>query len=367
MLGTVGDATAELIDKSGGKLQAGDVTGLSGLQQQYDGQLSCTPGITVSRVPAPAGGSGPGPATGADPQQMSAPQALFSAEPKAGTPIVTTLNVKLQNLAESVLADQAGAAAIVAIRPSNGGVVAAASRPGSNGYDNTAFISQQAAVPQGDLASAAASLGISVDDQQLGAPAFFGTVPASAVGTEHAAFMIGQGKVLVSPPSIATVAASVVHGGLVSPRLVLPAPGGSGTASPKAQAAPSPAAHAPTAHAPTLAGPTSKAADIMRAVVISGHAGFLADVPGGPVLAKTGTAEYGTELPLKTHAWIIAAQGDLAVAVFVEDNDYGSVSGGPPLKAFLTGAAGCPCDGSGRQQPSPRSARPAPGIESGRG
>ncbi|WP_434620874.1 penicillin-binding transpeptidase domain-containing protein [Arthrobacter sp. A5] len=299
----------------------------------------------MSRVPAPAGGSGPGPATGADPQQTSAPQALFSAEPKAGTPVVTTLNVKLQNLAESVLADQAGAAAIVAIRPSNGGVVAAASGPGSNGYDNTAFISQQAAVPQDDLASAAASLGISVDDQQLGAPAFFGTVPASAVGTEHAAFMIGQGKVLVSPPSIATVAASVVHGGLVSPRLVLPAPGGSGTASPKAQAAPSPAAQAPTApaptaHAPTLAGPTSKAADMMRAVVISGHAGFLADVPGGPVLAKTGTAEYGTELPLKTHAWIIAAQGDLAVAVFVEDGDYGSVSGGPTLKAFLTGAAG---------------------------
>ncbi len=79
---------------------------------------------------------------------------------------------------------------------------------------------------------------------------------------------------------------------------------------------------------------------MMRGVVTSGHAGFLADVPGAPVIAKTGTAEYGTELPLKTHAWIIAAQGDLAVAVFVEDGDYGAVSGGPLLKAFLTGAAG---------------------------
>ncbi|HSU69891.1 MAG TPA: penicillin-binding transpeptidase domain-containing protein, partial [Micrococcaceae bacterium] len=81
-------------------------------------------------------------------------------------------------------------------------------------------------------------------------------------------------------------------------------------------------------------------ADMMRGVVTSGHAGFLADVPGPAVIAKTGTAEYGTELPLKTHAWIIAAQGDLAVAVFVEDGDYGAVSGGPLLKAFLTGAAG---------------------------
>ncbi|WP_330059171.1 hypothetical protein [Paenarthrobacter sp. Z7-10] len=58
------------------------------------------------------------------------------------------------------------------------------------------------------------------------------------------------------------------------------------------------------------------------------------------MIAKTGTAEYGTTPPLKTHAWIIAAQGDLAVSVFVEDGDYGAVSGGPLLTAFLTGAAG---------------------------
>jgi cell division protein FtsI/penicillin-binding protein 2 len=78
----------------------------------------------------------------------------------------------------------------------------------------------------------------------------------------------------------------------------------------------------------------------MRGVITSGHAGFLASVPGAPVIAKTGTAEYGTDSPLKTHAWIIAAQGDLAVAVFVEDGSYGAVSGGPMLTAFLTGAQG---------------------------
>ena len=37
------------------------------------------------------------------------------------------------------------------------------------------------------------------------------------------------------------------------------------------------------------------------------------DVPGPPVIAKTGTAEFGTGADLQTHAWMIAAQGDLAV------------------------------------------------------
>ena len=64
-------------------------------------------------------------------------------------------------------------------------------------------------------------------------------------------------------------------------------------------------------------------ADMMRAVVTSGHAGFLASVPGAPVGAKTGTAEFGNDTPPKTHAWIVAVHGDLAVAVFVEDGGLG--------------------------------------------
>jgi cell division protein FtsI/penicillin-binding protein 2 len=55
------------------------------------------------------------------------------------------------------------------------------------------------------------------------------------------------------------------------------------------------------------------------------------------VLAKTGTAEYGSKLPLRTHAWMIAVHGDLAVAVFVEDGQSGSGTAGPILKQFLLG------------------------------
>ncbi|MET1022650.1 MAG: penicillin-binding transpeptidase domain-containing protein, partial [Arthrobacter sp.] len=79
-------------------------------------------------------------------------------------------------------------------------------------------------------------------------------------------------------------------------------------------------------------------ADMMRAVVTSGHTGFLASVPGAPVGAKTGTAEFGDDNPPKTHAWIVAVHGDLAVAVFVEEGGLGATVSGPLLKEFLTAA-----------------------------
>ena len=72
---------------------------------------------------------------------------------------------------------------------------------------------------------------------------------------------------------------------------------------------------------------------MMRAVVTSGHAGFLSTVPGAPVGAKTGTAEFGNENPPKTHAWIVAVHGDLAVAVFVEDGGLGATTSGPAAQA----------------------------------
>ncbi len=73
----------------------------------------------------------------------------------------------------------------------------------------------------------------------------------------------------------------------------------------------------------------------MAAVVNQGSGIFLSDVPGPQILAKTGTAEFGTKLPLQTHAWMIAVQGDLAVAVFVDVGVSGSQTAGPILEQFL--------------------------------
>jgi cell division protein FtsI/penicillin-binding protein 2 len=351
---------------------------------------------------------------------------LFQAPMKPGTPLKTTLDPKLQQLAEDVLGKVGPASAIVAIRPSSGAVLAAASGPGSNGYDtamlgqyapgsifkmvdslalfrkgmtpdskvectptltvdgrtfknaegypesslgsvplreafahscNTAFINARDKVTQAELESAATSLGVAVDAPALGAAAFLGSVPGGAEGTEHAASMIGQGKVLLSPLAAAIMAGSVAKGAPVSAQLVrnpnaaataaAPASGSaaatgtpSGSAAPTAAGDASSSAPAPAkaSAAPVTAAEAAYLKDMMRAVVTSGHAGFLASVPGAPVGAKTGTAEFGTDNPPKTHAWIVAVHGDLAVAVFVDDGGLGATTSGPLLKEFLTAA-----------------------------
>jgi cell division protein FtsI/penicillin-binding protein 2 len=76
---------------------------------------------------------------------------------------------------------------------------------------------------------------------------------------------------------------------------------------------------------------------MMRAVVTRGSGAGLADVPGPPVIAKTGTAEFGATPPLPTHVWMVAGQGDLAVAVFVDRGESGSQTAGPILERFLRG------------------------------
>jgi cell division protein FtsI/penicillin-binding protein 2 len=53
------------------------------------------------------------------------------------------------------------------------------------------------------------------------------------------------------------------------------------------------------------------------------------------VIAKTGTAEFDREGKRLTHAWMVAAQGDLAVAVFVDEGASGSRTAGPVLEEFL--------------------------------
>ncbi|MDQ0077569.1 cell division protein FtsI/penicillin-binding protein 2 [Arthrobacter oryzae] len=412
LLGTAAEANAEQIEKSGGTLKAGDTTGTGGLQQQYDAQLRGTDGVQVFAEKAGL--------TAEEKQSLpdEGRRLLFQVEIKPGTPVKTTLDPNLQQLAEGVLADVGPASAIVALRPSSGAVLAAASGPGSNGYNtamlgqyapgstfkmvdslamirngmtpdskvectptltvdgrtfknaegypegslgsvtlrdafahscNTAFIAARDSVSQAQLESAATSLGVAVEASGLGAAAFVGSVPGEAEGTEHAASMIGQGKVLLSPLAAAVMAGSVAKGSPVSPILVLNAEAGTDTAgtdgagTPNADgASPSLTSTAPApakaADKPVTAAEAAALADMMRAVVTSGHAGFLSSVPGEPVGAKTGTAEFGDENPPKTHAWIVAVHGDLAVAVFVEEGGLGATTSGPLLKEFLVAA-----------------------------
>ena len=372
ILGTVGEVTAEMVKKDPETYRAGDVAGLSGLQARYDDELRGTEGAVVNAETA-AGGE----------------HELYRVEPQAGSALKLTLDERLQTIAESRLANVGPGSALVAIRPSTGNILAAANGPGTNGYNlatygqlapgstfksvsslallrsgltpssvvpctasivvdgkrfenyddypsgalgriplrtavanscNTAVISQAGRLKDGDLAAAAASLGLGID-HDLGFPAYFGSVRPPASETEAAADMIGQGTVLASPMAMATVIASVQAGQTVVPRLV-----------------DSVDVSVPDEADPLTRQEAGQLREMLRAVVTSGSGIGLLDVPGPPVIAKTGTAEFEKNGKVLTHAWMIAAQGDLAVAVFVDVGSSGSGTAGPILEAFLRAA-----------------------------
>ncbi|MDO8145776.1 MULTISPECIES: penicillin-binding transpeptidase domain-containing protein [unclassified Isoptericola] len=390
ILGRAGEATAEIIEESDGAVQRGDVVGLSGLQRDYDAVLTGTDGLAVHVV------------AGEDGEVL---RDAYRVEGVDGADVATTFDPDLQVLAEKVLADVEPASAIVAVRPSTGEVLAAASGPGGAGWStatlgqyapgstfkvatalslmrsgvfpedtvrcprritvdgrtyenvpgypqeatgevtlrtafahscNTAMIGAGAEVRQADLAAAAVDLGLG--EPAVGAPAFLGAVPTEASATGHAEALIGQGKVLASPLGMATVAASVAAGERVEPFLVRPAEGeddDSASPSPSAEDATAEPAEEPAGTADGLgASEAADLQDLMGAVVSDGSASELADVPG-VTGAKTGTAQYGDGS--QQHAWMLAIADDLAVAVFVEDGEFGSTTAGPLMGRFLTG------------------------------
>jgi cell division protein FtsI/penicillin-binding protein 2 len=346
----------------------GDQVGLSGLQRRYDSQLRGTPGVRVEVLPAQTSATA-SPSPSPTPSAPSTePRTVFEVEPVSGKALDITLLPSLQSLAEKTLANTKPASALVAIRPSDGAILAAANNagtkdqsaatvgrfpPGStfkvvsalallraglkptsmidcpatvtvngrkfrnyNDYPsaelgsipfrtalaqscNTAFIGQRSKLGTGDLAAAAGSLGVGVD-YDAGFASFFGSVPEDKSETGQAAAMIGQGKIEASPMAMASVVASVSAGKTVLPHLV--------------------SDQKPTSKAEKLtADEADQLRSMMRSVVTEGSGRVLLDQDGPPLIAKTGTAEYGSAKPLKTHAWMIAAQDDLAVAVFVHD------------------------------------------------
>ncbi|GAA2134202.1 penicillin-binding transpeptidase domain-containing protein [Nocardioides bigeumensis] len=375
LLGRVGPVTAEMIEDDPDRYEVGDVVGTSGLEARYDEQLTGTDGVLVEAVAS-------------DGKERE----LFRIDAVDGDPLTTTMDVELQLTAERLLADTGPAAALVAIRPSTGAVLVAANGPGTKGaniatfgqaapgstfktvsslallrsgvrpddlvdcpasvvvdgrafenYDdyppgglgripfrsalanscNTAFIGEHdkiGGVGNTVLADAAASLGLGID-HDLGFPAYFGQVPPPETETEAAADLIGQGTVLASPMVMATVMASIQSGTTVVPRLL-------------DQVEVSVPEQAP----PLTGGEAEALRSMLRSVVTSGSGVGLLDVPGPPVIAKTGTAEFDLDGKRLLHAWMVAAQGDLAVAVYVDIGESGSRTAGPILEAFLRAA-----------------------------
>ncbi|WP_156610438.1 penicillin-binding transpeptidase domain-containing protein [Auraticoccus cholistanensis] len=383
VLGVAGPATQEVIEASDGDLAPGDFAGLSGLQARYDDQLRGTPGVQVVAEPAEGEGEEQG---GGGQGGEAEEEVLFVLPAEDGTPLRLTLDERAQLVADSILVDQDTPAGLVAIQPSTGDILAVSSSPAADGFStatqgqyppgstfkivtalalmrtgmtpddavecsrtvtvdgreftnyddypasalgrvslerafahscNTALARLHERVGENGLQTAAKTLGINTD-ADLGYPFTLGTVPPAESETEQAAMMFGQGRITTNALGIATVAASVAAGQRVTPNLLA-----EGAENPEKVAEP-------------LTGAEQEGLKrLMRAVTTEGSGRFLQSLEGEPVYSKTGTAEYGEEDPPKTHGWMVAFQGDIAVAVFVEGGESGSGSAGPLLEEFL--------------------------------
>ena len=378
-LGTVGEATAEEIEKSGGELTRGAQVGRGGLQEAHEDTLHGNPGVVVDRVGINPDGS----------LEAGQTHQLMAHAPVPGEDLHTTLNADLQDAAQQALKGIKSPSSVVAMRPSDGAVLAVANGEGSKGYPtatlgqyapgstfkvatslamlregdtpdtivdcphtysaegmnvanfsgypqefegavplrqaiahscNTAFAAQHEKISQQALAEAGNSLGVGVE-MDAGIPVFSGSIPTEEPAAEHVAAMFGQGRTLVSPFGMARFQASVQAGKLVEPSIL---------------------AHEPASD-PSSSNPLEKseAADLQtleREVVSTGHLKELGSLEPDSAIGKTGTAEYGNENPPRTHSWVIAGHGDLAVAVFVEDGDLGSITGTPIMLEVLQAA-----------------------------
>jgi len=364
LLGTVGPATAEQVKKSGGELDADDIVGQSGLLAAFDSELAGEPERSVVIRDADA----------------EAIETLESKEGEPGEPLETTLSIEVQSAAEEALSDVKGAAALVAIDPKQGDILAVANRPteaalniaftgqyppGSTfkvisttallagGLDttdtvecpesinvggrefvnfegfasgdvpfstdfaescNTAFVSLAGDLKPTALRDTAERFGLGIDPD-LELDAFGGDVPPGDDEVEEAAAMIGQARILVSPLAMAGVAATAQSGEWHKPRLVATDPEETGEPLPPED--------------------LDELQTLMRSVITSGTGTALASVPGEPI-GKSGTAEFGTADPPKTHAWFIAAREDVAVAVLVEEGTSGGEVAAPIAASFLT-------------------------------
>ncbi|MEU8169231.1 penicillin-binding transpeptidase domain-containing protein [Micromonospora sp. NPDC049004] len=373
LLGSVDQAQADDLAAHPDRYVVGDLVGHGGLQGRYDERLRGAPGLTVVvERPAEDGKLAP---TGAE---------LFRREPQPGQALKTTLDVATQNAADAALRAEPHRSALVAVRVSDGAVLAAANGPGPAG-ENLAFTAQ---VPPGSTFKMVSALGLldrgavtldgpveckktftvdgrsfkNSDNFELGSVPFrtefakscntaFASLAPKLGGDGLAAAgrslgLEGQwdlgvdaftGKVSTGGSPAEQAAASFGQGTtLVSPLAMAGATAAVARGAfiqPKLLVDPAPAKPAVT-DGPLKPQSIEPLRTMMREVVTAGTGSALKDVPGGEVYGKTGTAEYDDN-PAHTHAWFVGWRGDVAFAVFVEKGGASTASAVPIAERFL--------------------------------
>ncbi len=373
LLGKVGEATAEVLTEAGAGYRPGDQLGVSGLQRALNRQLAGTASGQVGLVDA----------------KGVSQVTLADIAGSAGQAVTVTLDRAAQNAADAALAAVPLPAAIVALRPSTGEIVAVA-----NSTKAPFNIAMAGRYPAGSTfkivtVTAALASGVVQPTSVVGCPATVTiggrTIPNSdkfvlgdvalrrafarscnttfaSLGVKidpadfqqtAAQYGIGAGwefPVMSFSGSVSEPADSVqrafdaIGQGKV---LVSPLSGALMAATIQHGTVPTPiliagqpakAKKAPPAGPPTAT--LTPLRDFTRAVVTEGTGTALAGVSGGPVSGKTGTAEFGTSSPPRAHSWFVGSQGDLAFAVFVDGGQTAGVLAVPLTKDFLTRLAG---------------------------
>lgn len=377
------DNRAQVLDRNGEVLQAPSLVGavdektgkgISGLEARYDKQLSGGSYATKAVVIA-------------DRQSGGVVRPLSGTAGAEGKPVRTTIDPDVQTAAAEALSGVQKNAAIVAVDPSNGYILAAANVPGGmnralegryppgstfkvvtaaallkrgmrptdvadcpkfayvNGqrFENQdQFVLPSGSTFKDSFAKSCNTFFVGarsrLSDSSLheaaqafgiggtwdvGAATYDGSVPVNNSDNDKAASVIGQARVQVSPLVMASLAATVKQGTFQQPVLV---PG----AVKKRYRAPDPLDRAVV----------DDLREMMRATVVYGAGWALKDLPGEPH-AKTGTAEFGDDKPPRTHAWMIGYQGDrnLAWSVLLEDGGSGGSDAGPIAAKFLRNLA----------------------------
>lgn len=307
LLGQVGPAGAEVLAEAGPPYAAGDELGTSGLQRALNGILTGLPGFRVSTVDS----------TGAPAELLTATDAV------PGKPVRATLDPATQRAAYRALTPVRGEAALVAVRPSTGAILAVA-QSGGTAHDQ-ALVGRYPAGSAADLVTVSALLGEGVLDPtarvacpRLGqvplrtafarscTPAFTALAQRlSPDGVAHTAAAYGIGAawplpvpvfpgqvrpdgITVSPLTMALLGATVARGRVPAPMLVAGSP-----------------APAPAAPPDIPAGTLPVIRDLGRAVVTEGTASALRPYAG--LAGATGTAPG--------HSWFVGWRDDLAFAV----------------------------------------------------
>jgi cell division protein FtsI/penicillin-binding protein 2 len=366
VVGSVGPITAEELQSLGPPYQSGDTVGQTGIEQAYEKQLAGRPGGHV--VIVDAGGV------------TVATVATFA--PHAGTPVRTTIDPTIQQAAEQALAGETDPAALVAMDPSTGDVLASVSLPESDDFDNALAGS----FPPGSTFKVVTSADLIEHGSTPSSPA--SCPPTITVGGEvfhnfegeatpslsleqafaescNAAFIGLAGS--LPDASFTTTAAqfgigATLHMGVSAFGGQVPTPttdaGRAATSIGQADVLVSPLAMATVAasvasgslHLPRLVvGAGDDTAPVrpldptvvtdlrtMMLAVVTSPLGTAAGagLPAG-TYGKTGTAEFGTANPPQTHAWFIGYRDNLAFAVLVVGGGVGGKVAVPIAAKFL--------------------------------